>query len=110
VSLTQSIGADGKTLKATLEGDYSVSRDYVLYGFVTGVDMPEGGEGGDDTGKTQAQVLDQPFAVRYRLDADALTIRDVRAGGVSDKDRQELQILAGRYKKKVTTVKGESPW
>jgi RNA polymerase sigma factor (sigma-70 family) len=109
VSLTQSIGADGKTLKATLEGDYSVSRDYVLYGFVTGVDMPEGGEG-DDSGKTQAQVLDQPFSVRYRLDANALTIRDVRAGGVNEKDRQELQILAGRYKKKVTNAEVESPW
>jgi RNA polymerase sigma factor (sigma-70 family) len=110
IRLTQTGVADGKSMKLGIEGDYSVSRDYVLYGFVTGVDMPEGGEGGDDSGKTQALVLDQPFAVRYRLDADALTIRDVRAGGISDKDRQELQILAGRYKKKVTNAKDETPW
>jgi hypothetical protein len=109
ITLTQTVVAEGKTLKIGIEGDYSVSRDYVLYGFVTGFDMPAG-EGGDDSGKAQAQVLDQPFSVRYRLDGDALTIRDVRAGGVSDKERQELQILAGRYKKKMIPVKDEAPW
>ncbi len=109
ISLTQSTVENGKTIKLTIEGDYSVSRDYVLYGFVTGIDMPESGDV-PDGGKMQAQVLDQPFAVRYRLDSNALTIRDIRVGGVSDAEREDLQAVAGRYKKKAAPAKDEAPW
>jgi RNA polymerase sigma factor (sigma-70 family) len=108
VSLSQSITDKGKTIKATLEGDYSVSRDYVLYGFVTGIDVTEGVEP-DEAAKGQAQILDQPFAVRYRVDGNALTIRDIKLGGVKDNDQEGLQMLAGRYKKKVAVAKDEAP-
>jgi RNA polymerase sigma factor (sigma-70 family) len=111
VSLTQSVLDKGKAMKATLEGDYSVSRDYVLYGFVTGVDLPENAEGQevDELGKMQAHILDQPFSVRYRLDGNSLTIRDIKVGGVPDNEREALQILAGRYKKKVPAAKDDTP-
>jgi hypothetical protein len=112
VSLTQSVQDKGRPLKATLEGDYSVSRDYVLYGFVTGVDLPEHSAEGpdvDELGKTQAHILDQPFSVRYRLDGNSLTIRDIKVGGVPDNEREGLQILAGRYKKKVPAAKDDTP-
>jgi RNA polymerase sigma factor (sigma-70 family) len=108
VSLTQTTTGGGKAVKATLEGDYSVSRDYVLYGFVTAVDVAEGVDA-DEAGKMQAQILDQPFAVRYRMDANSLTIRDIKLGGVPDKERDGLQVLAGRYKKKAPAAKDEVP-
>jgi RNA polymerase sigma factor (sigma-70 family) len=107
ISLTQTVTDKAKTMKATVEGDYSVSRDYVLYGFVTGVDVAEGVDA-EEAGKFQAQVLDQPFALRYRLDANSLTIRDIKVGGVKDSEREGLQILAGRYKK-VTATKDLAP-
>jgi RNA polymerase sigma factor (sigma-70 family) len=101
VMLTQTITHQGKTVKVfTLEGDYSVSRDYVLYGFVTGIDLGEGVDDPEKVGKEAAQFLDQPFAIRYRVEGSSLTIRDIKAGGLTDGDRGELQILAGRYKKK----------
>ena len=108
VTLTQTESENGRTTKATLEGDYSVSRDYVLYGFVTSVDVADG-VNADEAAKFQAQILDQPFAVRYRLDANALTIRDVKVGGVGDNDRDQLQLLAGRYKKKAPAARDEAP-
>jgi RNA polymerase sigma factor (sigma-70 family) len=107
VSLTQTGTGGGKTIKATLEGDYSVSRDYVLYGFVTGLDVADGVDP-DEAANFQAKVLDQPFAVRYRLDANSLTIRDIKVGGVPENEREGLQVLAGRYKKKLP-AKEESP-
>jgi RNA polymerase sigma factor (sigma-70 family) len=108
VSLTQTVADKAKTIKATVEGDYSVSRDYVLYGFVTGLDVAEGVDA-EEAGKFQAQILDQPFAVRFRLDADSLTFRDIKVGGVKDSDREGLQMLAGRYKKKGAAAKDEAP-
>jgi RNA polymerase sigma factor (sigma-70 family) len=108
VTLTQSMTDKGKTIKATIEGDYSVSRDYVLYGFVTGIDVSEGIEP-EEAAKGQAAILDQPFCVRYRLDANALTLRDIKLGGVKDNDQDGLQMLAGRYKKKVAAAKDEAP-
>jgi RNA polymerase sigma factor (sigma-70 family) len=108
VTLTQTTTGGGQTMKATLEGDYSVSRDYVLYGFVTAVDVAEGVDVGEAS-KMQAQILDQPFAVRYRLDASSLTLRDIKVGGFNDNERDSLQVLAGRYKKKGTATKDDAP-
>jgi RNA polymerase sigma factor (sigma-70 family) len=102
VTLTLTAAQQGKTAKVfTLDGDYSVSRDYVLYGFVTGIDVSEGVDDPDKVGKEAARFLDQPFAIRYRVEEGALTIRDIKAGGLhDDAGREELQMLAGRYKKK----------
>jgi RNA polymerase sigma factor (sigma-70 family) len=107
VSLTQTTAAGGKAMKATLEGDYSVSRDYVLYGFVTGLDVADGVDA-EEAANFQAKILDQPFAVRYRLDGNSLTIRDIKVGGVAENEREGLQVLAGRYKKKLP-AKEEAP-
>jgi RNA polymerase sigma factor (sigma-70 family) len=106
IRLTQTITGKEGGMTGMVEGDYSVSRDYVLYGFVTGIDIPPE-VAGNDTGKLQGSVLDQPFAFRYRVEADALTIRDIRLGGVKDSDLDEVQLLAGRYKKKATAAKDD---
>jgi hypothetical protein len=99
-TLTQTISSQGTTATITLQGDYSVSRDYVLYGFVTGIDVSEELGDPDQVSKMAALALDQTFAIRYRVDENSLTIRDIKAGGVDDKNRADLQVLAGRYKKK----------
>jgi RNA polymerase sigma factor (sigma-70 family) len=99
-------GEKGRAETILVEGDYSVSRDYVLYGFVTLAEVGAGTEG--NSLKEQMAILDQPFSLRYRADDHSLTIRDIKVAGLERK-LEDLQVLCGRYKKK-ELGKEERPW
>jgi RNA polymerase sigma factor (sigma-70 family) len=106
------------TIKVVVDGDYSVTRDYVLYGVVTGVDIPEVSGKGQGNNVADALtygylLMDHPFSVRYRLDENVLTVKAVNLGlngldGNNKNQNDELQLLCGQYKKKGAT-KDEAP-
>ncbi len=81
-------------LHINLEADYSVTRDYVLYGVITGIEQPDDPE--EET--EQNQTLDHPFSLRYRIDGDVLTVKDVKFGAWRSDDK-ELKLIAGRYRR-----------
>ncbi len=85
---------DGTT---TVDADYSVSRDGILFGVVI---FAEKDLGSDEDREVKS---DLPFCCRYRVDGDELTIRD---GKITDGD---LDKLAGRYhrvEEKISSTKG----
>jgi RNA polymerase sigma factor (sigma-70 family) len=100
------VAADkGAVETVAIDADYSVNKEGTMYGVVTGVDYPDMRFEGNEVQKAaEAMTLavDQPFAVRYRVDDNVLTIRDVKfMTGAKDADGlKELAVLLGRYKRK----------
>jgi hypothetical protein len=81
-----------------LEADYSVTHDYVLYGVITGAEVSDDAP---ELVKQLATLTDQPFSVRYRLDGDVLTVKDVKFADLRAEDA-ELRLLVGRYRRVVS--------
>ncbi len=97
VTMKQSAG--GQSFKVTIEGEYSVSQDYTLFGIVTGIDVSPTKD--DNAAAASVELEDQPFSVRYRFDDNTLTLRDLKIGGVKKGDMKDVAVFLGRYKKKV---------
>jgi RNA polymerase sigma factor (sigma-70 family) len=107
----------GARVGFVFDADYSVTRDGVLYGIITGIDV-QGGPAGDfkEMGEFQvalSRLVDQPFSIRYRVDDGVLTVKDVKFGSLGlkgEKDElDELKIMAvGRYKQ--SGAGKERPW
>jgi hypothetical protein len=97
-------GRAGK-ITVVVDADYSINKEGVMYGVITGVDLPDlPAEGKDleEAAQVMALGIDQPFAIRYRVDDNVLTIRDIKCM-TSPKEnggKDELMILLGRYKRK----------
>lgn len=97
------VGADKeKKFNIALDADYSVTKDNVLYGVITGTDLE-----GDDFAKESrelAQLPDQPFSFRYRVDGNVLTVKVLYLGLEFEKgDKAQADgtiMLLGRWKKK----------
>ena len=81
----------------TVDADYSVSRDGILFGVVI---FAEKDLGSDEDREVKS---DLPFCCRYRVDGDELTIRD---GKITDGD---LDKLAGRYHRVEEKVSSTKP-
>jgi hypothetical protein len=97
---TARVTEGGKGLVLSLRGDYSVTKDSVLYGVITDLECKEGGE---KKAEESFLFIDQPFSARYRVDGEVLIVKDLRFGefGLAGKDKNsELALLLGRYKKK----------
>jgi RNA polymerase sigma factor (sigma-70 family) len=98
---------DGRKYDFAIDADYSVTKDNVLYGVITGIDIDgivrhDGGAEWQE-GPAVSQLLnDQPFSLRYRLDDNVLTIKDVKFGDPQkDKGKDDYSLfLLGRWKKK----------
>jgi hypothetical protein len=72
----------------TLHADYTLTRDLIVYGVVTSVEV--GGE--EDAEK---EMIDVPFSCRFRLDEGVLIVRDVKCSmGGDAKD----SVWGGRFK------------
>ena len=83
-----------------LDADYSLTKDSVLYGVVTGVQVT-GREREQDEAEAIAYV-DLPFSVRVRQDDNTLTIKGVKFLdlGTDKNDLKEFGLIQGRYKKR----------
>jgi hypothetical protein len=97
-------GAD-KDCKITVEldADYSVNKDGVLFGVITGLDLSAGSQKEElgDVAALNNAFADQPFSFRFRVDGDFLTVKDLKfAGDKKECDPKDLLIIQGRYKNK----------
>jgi RNA polymerase sigma factor (sigma-70 family) len=88
----------GETLTVAIDADYSTNKEGLLYGVVTGVELP--GDGEEEADAT-VEFVDQPFSVRVRIDDNVLTVKDLKfMGGPKDKGDKDILLLQGRYKRK----------
>jgi hypothetical protein len=104
---------DKQRITIAFEANYNITKDHVLYGVLTGVEV-QGVAKGDAKEITEVeflstQMIDQPFSLHYRLDDQVLTIKDVKFGSFNFKgEKDELgeykMLFAGRYK-----YQGDSP-
>lgn len=96
-----SFGDKAKPMTVSLDADYAMNKEGVVFGVVTGFDS----EGPDETlfGGLNTHWLGEPFALRLRSDDGAVSIKDVRFGGVRLQPGQDefatrvLTAVAGRY-------------
>lgn len=75
-------------------GDYHLTKDSMLYGIITSAEIvisPENSEEQVEADQAIQEFFDQPFALRYRLDEDALTIKDFKFGHLADGSANELK-------------------
>ena len=93
-------------VEMVLEADYSITRDSVVFGVVTGVDIrvPAGMRVPSRAAGEEEQFVDQPFSFRFRVDDGTLMVKDFRMPGVNKQGDAGLgQVLGGRY------MSGEQP-
>jgi hypothetical protein len=84
---------------ASLEGDYGVTKDSFVFGMITGIEVT----------KEECEALrefdalayqDEPFCMRFRVDDDVLTVKEVKIRGLED--RETRQLVLGRFRKAQT--------
>jgi RNA polymerase sigma factor (sigma-70 family) len=93
---------DGQRLSYTIDADYSVTKDHLLYGVITSLEVP----GDADEEAELVMLIDHAFSARFRLvDENALVIKDVKFldSGLKDEGEFPVELIAGRYKRKGTS-------
>lgn len=88
----------GDPVTTTIQADYSVNKESLLYGVVTSADtqLPEGANA-PPLGVTWPEE-DQLFSFRFRVDGDTLTVKDVRFPGLSKEAAEDMaNTFGGRY-------------
>ncbi|MBY0230068.1 MAG: hypothetical protein K2W96_12370 [Gemmataceae bacterium] len=97
----------GQKVACELRADYSTTKDSILYGVVTNVSMAAEKKDADAAKEEMAlqkDLMDWPFSIRFRVDGDTLTIKDVKAAFPAE--RKELNenagLLVGSYKRSKT--------
>ncbi len=66
-----------------ITADYHITQDSILYGVITSAEIRVGSDKPEDqmqVGWIASWFFDQPFALRYRLDQEALTVKDLKIG------------------------------
>jgi len=115
VTTTNLPDAPGKSITATVSGEYAISKDESrLYGILTD-DVDIQSTTRDPKGELlegrAEDRLDSPFSVRIRLDGDVLTVQTLRATALSsgyfDKNPGMRTACFGKYEK--VQPKAEAP-
>lgn len=89
------------TFTLTMDADYNITRDNVLYGVITGSEAT-----GREDAEEAVVYVDMPFSARVRQDGDLLTVKGVKflERGVKSDDPKELIVIEGRYKRQPKPV------
>ena len=115
IHIVANIRIEKLTFTVTADADYSLNRESMVYGIITGVDVTGSF---DEEEALEVALLanaanDMPFAFRIRTDDNAITIKDLRFGalgspaflklldeaGGDDKDLELLTgMVTGKYK------------
>ncbi len=78
---------DGMQAECRIAADYHLTKDSMLYGIITSAEFVSTAESLEDqmeADKLVKQLFDQPFALRYRLDEDTLTVKDFKIGPITE--------------------------
>ncbi len=86
-----------------IAADYHITKDSILYGVITSAEIQ-----GSETDSVEQVIeasferllFDQPFSLRFRQDADVLTIKDFKLGQLAEETnfaKELLPFVAGRY-------------
>jgi RNA polymerase sigma factor (sigma-70 family) len=75
-----SVNVEKFAFTVVADADYSINRESMVYGIITGVDVTGGGEAAVALAPMVALATDIPFAFRVRVEDDAITIKDIKAG------------------------------
>ena len=87
-------------MEIVLDADYSITKDSVVFGVVTGSDVsvPAGVRVPTRGPESEEEFVDQPFSFRFRVDRGALTVKDLRIPGLNKQGDVGLgQMLTGRF-------------
>jgi RNA polymerase sigma factor (sigma-70 family) len=88
------------------EADYGITKDAILYGVITSLDVPDDAE----TAADLSEFMDHTFSLRFRVDGDVLTIKDIKFGLEKGEDLgEEISLLIGRYTKKKDGDRDDAP-
>ncbi|AWM35796.1 ECF RNA polymerase sigma factor SigW [Gemmata obscuriglobus] len=109
--------SEGHALTVSADADFCVNRESTVYGVITGVDFgvtgPEADKSRFALAPISAVATDLPFSFRVRVEDDAITIKDIKAGpfgtplfmealrGKQDEDDELLwltSVVCGKYK------------
>ena len=82
-----------ETFTLTMDADYNITKDNVLYGVITGSEAA-----GREDAEEAVVYVDMPFSARVRQDGDLLTVKGVKflERGVKSEDPKELIVIEGR--------------
>lgn len=87
-----------------LSGEYHVTRDSMFYGVISSGELRMATKDAEERLEADAFITtclyDQPFAFRYRLDREALTIKDFKIGSFPsefDELAEVVKLIPGRF-------------
>jgi hypothetical protein len=107
VMTEQASGNQRVTISA--EADYAINKESTLYGVITSVDV-DGTVGDQELLKMEQVGIGQPFAVRFRLDGDSLTLKDFRGFGAGvDMNNNDVAAQASLFLGRYTRADGKAP-
>jgi hypothetical protein len=94
---TGELAVDGGRLTLSVEADYAINKESMVFGVITGVECDDAEEGLE----LEMMLTGQPFAFRYRADGDTLTVKDPKGVGYglegADEPDEVVLLVAGRY-------------
>src|SRR5262249_43597672 len=113
--IVASISIDKLALTVTADADYSMNRESMVYGIITGVDVasPLAGDEAAEPWWQAVVVTALPYAIRVRVDDDAIVVKDLKIGpfgspvltemmlGKNGNDKEMVVIVSaigGRFK------------
>lgn len=93
------------TVCFTLTADYAVTKEGLVHGVVTGVDVdvkrdPKRGEGGTRTGEMAAElqsIVDCPFSFRIKQTSSGIMVSNLKVA-VEGMDKKSVAIVCGMFK------------
>jgi hypothetical protein len=100
LTMRMAASIERQPVETVLEADYSITRDSVVFGVVTGYDtrVPAGVRVPAAAVDGEEDLIDQPFTFRFRVDGGTLTIKDLRMPGVNKQGDAGLGlVLGGRF-------------
>lgn len=80
--VTAQVHVENVSFTATADADYSVNRESLVYGVITGVDVttPADGDAAAEIALLAGAANDIPFSFRIRVEDDAILIKDLKVG------------------------------
>lgn len=96
------IRVEKTSFTVAIDADYTMNRESIVYGIITGVDICgpiyEGGSQGlaEELSPIMAAANDIPFAFRVRVDDDSVVVKDIKCGPFGS---MIFQLLTGDVSK-----------